>query len=293
MKKKLLNTLFLISSFILLSISQSVSHAAEATYKCLSTATNASYTGIYKGEENNLSVSDFSRDLYCSEQFKSKKYPKGFVSILGSSRISEKNHSGNAIVDAANDKIYQQIYNLAYQWTKKYSSTYPVMTGAGPGLMEAGSRGATDAGGPSIGYTTYYGPSRKQEGGNASMAFWQYRPAKGKAKTIISDGLIFSSIAIRESIMIMHSAAMIFSPGGTGTEWEIFQTIEQIKSGQLHSIPIYIVGNKHLHWQSFYDRLDDMIKRGTFKRHEVEALIIHVDDPKDVLKLLSKALKLN
>ena len=280
-------------SLCFLIIIQGGVQAQTDTIKCTSTAKNASYTGPYKGEENNLSIADFNRDIYCASQFKSEKYPNGFISILGSSRISEKNKSNNSEVDSANDLLYQQIYNLAYAWTKQYSKQYPIMTGAGPGIMEAGSRGATAAGGPSIGYTTYYGPSRETENGNASKAFWKYRPEKGKAKTIISDGLIFSSVAIRESLMILHSSAMVFAPGGTGTEWEIFQTIEQTKSGQLKPVPIYIVGDKKMHWKSLYRRLDDMVKRGTIKRHEVESLIVHVDNPEDVFKLLSKQLKLN
>ena len=279
-----------ISIVVILSLLQSPTYGKS---ECASTANNASYTGPYKGEDNNLSVADFIRDLSCADSFKSTKYPNGFVSILGSSRITENNQSSDPNVDLANNLLYQQIYNLAFKWTKKYSSKYPIMTGAGPGVMEAASRGATKAGGPSIGYTTYYGPSRNVKGGDAGKAFWKYRPAKSKAETIISDGLIFSSIAIRESIMILHSAAMIIAPGGTGTEWEIFQSIEQMKSGQLTKVPVYIVGDKKMHWQSFYQRLDDMIKRGTIKRHEVEALFVHVDNPEDVFKLLAKQFNLN
>jgi len=290
MRSLLLNRKFRAFYVLFIFSAQSILFADTNLIQCQSTAKNASYTGPYKGEENNLSTADFSKDFYCSEQFKTSKYPKGFVSILGSSRISESNHSGNSAIDLANDLIYQQIFNLAKKWTKNYSSTYPIMTGAGPGLMEAASRGATEAGGPSIGYTTYYGPSRKKPGGDAAKAFWRYRPAHGKSQQIISDGLIFSSIAVRESVMILHSAAMVFSPGGTGTEWEIFQTIEQIKSGQLKQVPIYIVGNKQQHWQSLYNRLDDMVARGTIKRHEVEALIVHVDNPEDVFKLLKRDL---
>ena len=291
MKKTLMKNIFLLSAIVSLSLLQAVSFAETTKLECPSSAKNASYTGPYLGVENNLSVADFTLDLACADLFITSKYPNKFVSILGSSRIGEKNQSGNAKIDTANDLIYQQIYNLAFKWTKAHSSTYPIMTGAGPGIMEAGSRGATKAGGPSIGYTTYYGPSRNN-GGDASKVFWQYRPSKGKPQTIISDGLIFSSVAIRESVMFMHSAAMIIAPGGTGTEWEIFQTIEQMKSGQLNHIPIYIVGDKQIHWQSLYNRLDDMILRGTIKRHEVEALLIHVDNPEDVFKLLTKALKL-
>lgn len=282
-----------ISGIVLFLLLQNLAYANTENAECTSSINNASYTGPYKGVENNLSLADFFRDLRCADLFKNSKYPQGFVTIFGSSRIHEKSQTGDLTVNTANDLLYQQIYNLAFNWTKKHATKYPILTGAGPGIMEAGSRGATDAGGPSIGYTTYYGPSRNIKGGDAGMAFWKYRPAKKKSKTIVSDGLIFTSVAIRESVMVMHSAAMIFAPGGTGTEWELFQTIEQIKSDQLTPVPIYIVGNKQMHWQSFYNRLDDMIKRGTIKRHEVEALFVHVDNPEDVFKLLGKQLNLN
>jgi predicted Rossmann-fold nucleotide-binding protein len=282
----------LLTASLIFSAFQLTSWADSAPASCKSSINNASYTGIYKGVENNLTVEDFSRDLRCAESFKAKKYPNGFVTIFGSSRITENGVSNDTLVNKSNARLYRQIYNLAHKWTKLHAKDYPILTGAGPGIMEAGSRGATDAGGPSIGYTTYYGPSRKKAGGNASMAFWQYRPSAKKAKNIISDGLIFSSVAIRESLMINHSAAMVFAPGGTGTEWEIFQTIEQMKSQQLKKVPMYIVGEKNFHWQSFYQRLDDMIKRGTIKRYEVEELFTHVDNPEDVFGLLENELGL-
>ena len=292
MKISSINKIILISSILILSLTQNNLHAEEI--KCTSTIKNASYTGPYKGEENNLSVTDFTRDLFCAEKFVKEKFPKKFVTIFGSSRISAKNKLESEEANVANDKLYQQVYNFAHKWTEEYGTNFPIMTGAGPGIMEAGSRGAMDAGGPSIGYTTYYGPSRNDKGGDASKAFWDYPTKKrGKRQTIITDGVIFSSVAIRESVMIMHSAAMVFAPGGTGTEWEIYQTIEQIKSNQLKPVPIYIVGSKKIHWQSFYNRLDDMVKRGTIKRHEVEALFVHVDNAEDVFKLLRKDFDLN
>ncbi len=265
---------------------------AKGIIDCISTTGNASYTGVYKGVENNLSVADFNRDYVCADKFIKSKYPNRFFTIFGSSRIQEKNNSGNKLVDDANDKLYKQIYNLSYKWTKHYSSKYPILSGAGPGIMEATSRGAMDAGGPSIGYTTYYGSSRKKYGGDASKAFWKYRPEGKGAQTIFTDGLIFTSVAVRENIMILHSAAMVFAPGGTGTEWEIFQTIEQIKSGQLTPVPIYVVGEKEVHWKSLYSRLEDMMLRGTINREEVESLITHIDNPEDIFDLLIKDLNL-
>lgn len=287
MKKTLL--VILLTTTLLLHTSV---NAKSLSKDCVSNADNASYTGVYKGVENNLSLADFDRDFTCADKFIKSKYPNRFFTIFGSSRIHEKNSSGNKKIDEANDKLYKQIYNLAYKWTKYHSSKYPVLSGAGPGIMEAASRGATDAGGPSIGYTTYYGPSRNKKGGDASKAFWMYRPEGKKPQTIFSDGLIFTSVAVRESVMILHSAAMVFAPGGTGTEWEIFQTIEQMKSGQLTPVPIYIVGDRKIHWKSLYDRLEDMMLRGTIEREEVESLITHIDNPEDVFELMTKDLNL-
>jgi len=290
---KNVSILALLAIFLFL---QSNVNAKSLSESCVSTTSNASYTGIYKGVENNLSLADFNRDYACADKFIKNKYPNRFFTIFGSSRISERNKSGNKVIDEANDKLYQQIYNLAYKWTKHHASKYPVLSGAGPGIMEATSRGAMDAGGPSIGYTTYYGPSRKSKdgkaGGDASKAFWMYRAENKAPQNIFTDGLIFTSVAVRESFMIMHSAAMVFAPGGTGTEWEIFQTIEQIKSGQLTQVPIYIVGDKTIHWKSMYNRLEDMMLRGTINREEVESLITHIDNPEDVFDLMTKDLNL-
>jgi predicted Rossmann-fold nucleotide-binding protein len=268
--------------------------SAAMTFACpiSETVPNARYIGPYRGVENNLVPEDVARDMYCADQFKSKNYPKGFVTLYGSSRIGERNSRGDAAVIAANDRLYQEIKGFAYQWTRRYGAAYPIMTGAGPGLMEAGSRGAKEAG-KSIGYTTYYDPGSTADparpyGGNAALAFQKYN-----SQDIITDGLVFSSIAMREAMMIMHSAAIIIAPGGTGTEWEAFQIIETIKSRQLNRVPIYIVGDRKMHWKSFEDRLNDMIRRTTVREGEVTQYIEYVDNAEDVVEKLRARLGLN
>ncbi|UUT22429.1 LOG family protein [Pseudomonas sp. T8] len=250
----------------------------------------AYYAGPYKGVDNNLSSEDMYQDIYCANRFKSEKYVNGFITIYGSSRIIENNNQTDKKIKEENDKLYKEIKELSFKWTKLYSSIYPIMTGAGPGLMEAGSRGAHEAGGPSIGYTTYYGKSRDGDPKKAFQTYDDPATSTDEQRRIITDGLIFSSVAIREYSMILHSAAIIIAPGGTGTEWETFQILESIKSDQLKPVPIYLVGDKNTHWKSFYDRLEDMISRGTFRRHEAYANFVHVDNPLDVLALLEKKL---
>lgn len=257
----------------------------------------AYYAGPYKGADNNLDTEDMYRDIYCANKFKAEKYPNGFVTIYGSSRIYEENTQSNGAIKEENDKLYKDVKELAYKWTKAHGTVYPIMTGAGSGVMEAGSHGAQEAGGPSIGYTTYYGGARlgKGLGGDPSKAFQRYddpRTPANENQKITSDGLIFSSVATREYSMILHSAAIIIAPGGSGTEWEIFQILEMVKSDQLTPIPIYLIGEKKAHWKTLYERLEDMISRGTIKRHEIFSLFVHVDSPNDVFPLLEKRLGL-
>lgn len=225
-----------------------------------SSVPNASYVGPYVGYENNLTVRQLQSDLRAAYRFKAVKYPGGFVTIFGGSRIPEST------------ALYQQVREFARSWTTQYGTKLPILTGAGPGIMEAGSRGAMEAGGPSIGYTTYYGPATDH--GDPKLAFRRYVSMETKqTNDIITDGLIFSSVAVRESMMILHSAAMIIAPGGTGTEWEIFQILETIKSRQLARVPIFLVGDREVHWASFFRRLEDMAARGTVTLKDLPDLV--------------------
>jgi predicted Rossmann-fold nucleotide-binding protein len=269
-----------------------VSPQQVASFDCRSSVANASYTGPYKGVENDLDWKDMAQDLYCANLFKSRKYPDGFVAIYGSSRIGEASQSGDAATRAAHDRLYLGVLRFAAAWTRSYGTRLPILSGAGPGIMEAAHRGASGAG-PSIGYTTYYdrdpnGNVRKPYGGDAGKAFWTYQ-----GRPIVTDGLIFSSVAMREYSMILHSAAIVIAPGGSGTEWEAFQILETIKSGQLARVPVFLVGDRALLWKSFYDRLDDMVRRGTVRAGEITSLFVHVDDPEELTPLLKAALKLN
>lgn len=92
----------------------------------------ASYVGPYYGMENALTPEAMARDIYCANEFTSYKFPKGFVTIYGSSRIRETNATGNPDIDAENSRLYGQVKDFAFTWTKRFGSTYPIMTGAAP-----------------------------------------------------------------------------------------------------------------------------------------------------------------
>jgi predicted Rossmann-fold nucleotide-binding protein len=252
---------------------------------------NADYIGRYGGVENVLTLQDFAQDIHCSDLVKAQLAPAGFVTIYGSSRIQPCRPNTTDCQDAANaanDALYASVRRFAQAWTTRYGRKHPVMTGAGPGLMEAANRGAREAGGPSVGYTTYYDsvpnpvdPARTY-GGNPKLAL----------NAFVTNGLIFSSIAMREQAMIKHSAAMVIGPGGTGTEWELFQIVETIKSRQLAKVPVYLVGDRQLHWRSLEARLADMVARRTLRREEI-AFLKFVENDEELVRQLSADLGLN
>jgi predicted Rossmann-fold nucleotide-binding protein len=284
------------AALLMLSGCQTVPRASPSlTFECPTSekTPNARYVGPYLGVENHLAASDRARDIYCADLFKSTHYSNGFVTIFGSSRISDQSATGDAVLDAANKKLYEQVLGFARGWTQRYGTRYPILTGAGPGLMEGGNRGAHEAGGPSIGYTTYYDPDPN---GRADH-FYRNDPSTAlhryKNQDIITDGLIFTSISMRETAMIEHSAAIVIAPGGTGTEWEIFQILETVKSHQLATVPIYIVGDRETYWKSLDARLADMVKRGTLSAGAVTQYVEYVDDAQQVVEKLRVRLALD
>jgi predicted Rossmann-fold nucleotide-binding protein len=279
----------------LLSACQSLRQPADAV-ACTSSAAvpQASYVGPYAGIENIIAPKDAARDIYCADEFKASKYPRGFVTIFGSSRIKKDNgacHASGGCDETLleNDKVHAAVKEFARAWTAKHAKVFPVMTGAGPGLMEAGNEGAKAAGGPSIGYTTYY------DGHSDPANSTRERPYAGAPSEAfnshVTDGLIFTSVAQRESAMIRHSAAMVIAPGGTGTEWEIFQIIEMVKSKQLAPVPVYFFGDRAKHWRSLEARLNDMIARRVVRADEL-AFIRFAATPDELLVRLGQDLAL-
>ncbi len=236
---------------------------------------NASYVGRYAGMENAIPAVDAARDIHCADAFKAGRHPRGFVTLFGSSRIGKDNRACDAAGRCdetlrENDRVFAAVREFAFLWTARHGRRLPILTGAGPGLMEAANEGAQAAGGPSIGYTTYYdrpaAPAQasagRPYGGDPSKAFNPY----------VSDGLIFTSVVQREAAMIRHAAAIVVAPGGTGTEWEIYQVIETIKSGQQAPVPVYFLGDRATVWRSLDARLKDLVARRVVRAEELAFL---------------------
>lgn len=185
---------------------------------------------------------DFARDVYCARLLLDKNCPQGAVSIFGSARLKEGHPS------------YEVVREFAKLWTQKHGNL-PILTGGGPGLMEAGNRGAKEAGGKSYGFTVGFG-----KGGIE------------KPNTFTTEAYQFRDFAMRESFMVNAARAVVIGSGGVGTVWEIFETITKKQTKKIPDLPIVFMGSED-EWTAVQKALKIMAEAGTIGAADVS--IIH------------------
>lgn len=144
------------------------------------------------------------------------------VTIFGSARIKPEHD------------YYQLAERIAYKISK---SGYGVITGGGPGIMEAGNKGAHNGGGTSVGL-------------NIELPFEQhFNPYIDKDKN-----LNFDYFFVRKVIFVKYSQGFVVMPGGFGTLDEMFEALTLIQTKKIARFPIILVGS------SFWAGLIDWIK---------------------------------
>ena len=130
----------------------------------------------------------------------------------------------------------RQLSALITQASKKLDEKIVVVTGGGPGIMEAGNRGASEAGGPSIGLNIVL-------------------PHEQEPNPYITPRLCFQFhyFALRKMHFLMRSAGLVCFPGGFGTLDEMFEVLTLTQTGKVRKRPIVLVGrefwNKLMNWE--------------------------------------------
>jgi hypothetical protein len=115
------------------------------------------------------------------------------------------------------------------------SAGYTVMTGGGPGIMEAANRGARESGGRSLGC-------------NIKLPFEQ------QPNPYLDKWITFHHFFIRKVMLVKHSCAFIVLPGGFGTLDEVFETATLIQTKIIQRFPIILMGDGY--WSELYDFMD-------------------------------------
>ncbi len=124
-------------------------------------------------------------------------------------------------------KYYEEGRKFAKLVVEKAGDRFAIVTGGGPGLMEAANRGAFENGGRSIGF-------------NITLPHEQH-PNKYLTKNL---SFLFHYFAIRKLHLVMRSKAFVVLPGGFGTFDELFEILTLVKTGKKQEIPIVLVGKE-------------------------------------------------
>ena len=142
-----------------------------------------------------------------------------------------------------------------------------VITGGGPGIMEAANRGANDVGGKSIGL-------------NIVLPFEQ------QPNPYVTPELCFQFhyFAIRKMHFLKRARALIACPGGFGTLDELFETLTLIQTKKIKPVPVLLLGSQY--WRRVID-FDALVDEGTIGESDLE-IFEYVDSASEALKVINK-----
>jgi len=177
------------------------------------------------------------------------------VSIFGSSRSK------------ASTLDYKRAEKLAGLLVKE---GYAVITGAGPGIMEGANKGASEAGGESIGL-------------NIELPFEQ------KANPYVKTRLEFRFFFCRRVMFVKYADAFVFLPGGYGTLDEFFEIITLIQTQKIKPIPVILLGKRY--WNTFFKWAKEVLLDGDFIEPQDLKIFHIVETPEEVIKLIRRLRK--
>jgi uncharacterized protein (TIGR00730 family) len=146
---------------------------------------------------------------------------------------------------------------------------YGVITGGGPGIMEAGNRGARNKEGTSVGL-------------NIELPHEQ-----GNNPYIDPDKLInFNFFFVRKTIFVKYSQGFIVLPGGFGTLDELFESLTLIQTRKISPFPVVLMGASY--WSGLVDWLrETMLAEGNISAHDLDLFTI-TDDPKEAVDVVDE-----
>ncbi len=147
---------------------------------------------------------------------------------------------------------------------------YAIITGSGPGIMEAGNKGARRAGGHSIGLNIQI-------------------PSEQRANPYVDTLLDFRYFFIRKVMFVKYAKAFVIMPGGYGTLDEFTEAINLIQTQRISRFPVVLFGSQY--WKGMLDWLHEMVlESGCISQEDLEIFKI-ADTPADVVKIIKKFYK--
>src|SRR5882672_11772477 len=177
------------------------------------------------------------------------------VTIFGSARIGPE------------DRQYQAAEEVARLLAK---AGFSIITGAGPGIMEAANKGAKEGGGHSVGC-------------NIELPFEQ--GANPYVDTLVN----FRYFFVRKTMFVKYSNAFIIFPGGFGTLDEAFEALTLIQTGKIYQFPVILFGRHY--WAGLIRWIQSrVLSEGKISAGDLDLMLL-TDDPREAAEAVIQAWK--
>jgi len=174
------------------------------------------------------------------------------VSIFGSARVRP------------GDDTYEKTLEIA---RKLGQHGYHIITGGGPGIMEAGNKGA-------------------KEGGVKSIGLSIQLPLEQETNSYVELDLNFQYFFVRKVMFIKYAQAYVGMPGGLGTLDEIFEALTLIQTKRIRPFPVILVGREY--WGSLWNWIRDTLLKQELISPEDMDLVRIVDEPDEVVRIIKQ-----
>jgi uncharacterized protein (TIGR00730 family) len=177
------------------------------------------------------------------------------VTFYGSTRIKEDNI------------YYKKVRDLTYRISNELG--YAILSGGGPGIMEAANRGAFEAGGKSVGLTIKL-------------------PNKQSTNPYLTDEISFHFLFTRKSTLSFSTEVCVFCPGGFGTFDELFEILTLLQTNKIGKIPVILYGSEF--WNPIQKVIKEILfeKYQTISKEDMDLYIIEDDDDK-ILEIIKNS----
>jgi hypothetical protein len=176
--------------------------------------------------------------------------PTPAVSIFGSARVSEDHPA----------------YTAARDVGRRFAEHgFVVVTGGGPGVMEAANRGAKDGGGLSVGFNIVL-------------------PHEQESNPYVDVGLTFKHFYVRKTMFVKAAEGFVIFPGGFGTLDELFEALTLIQTGKILNFPVVLFDTDY--WGELLGWIQsELLEDGMVSPEDLE--LLHVtDDPEEVVRVV-------
>jgi uncharacterized protein (TIGR00730 family) len=146
---------------------------------------------------------------------------------------------------------------------------FAVITGGGPGIMEAVNKGCHDAGGLSVGC-------------NIEL------PHEQSLNKYVDLGVEFRYFFVRKNMFVKYARGFVIFPGGIGTLDELFESLTLAQTGKIEHFPIVLFGTSY--WKGLIDWLKDVVLAARFIADEDLGLLSFTDDPEEAAEMATRPL---